>query len=90
MTLHALRLEIGDEDFFRLLRRWTSSQSGGNVRTAEFTALAERVSGEQLDAFFTAWLFKPEKPAGLPDAAALRSEASDVVTKKLSRPGLRR
>ena len=36
MTLHALRSEIGDEDFFRLLKRWTAQQSGGNVRTDEF------------------------------------------------------
>ncbi len=56
----ALRLDIGDADFFRLLTRWTARQSGGNVRTGEFIALAERVSGEQLDAFFTAWLNTPK------------------------------
>ena len=61
LTLYALRAEIGDEDFLRLLRRWTAQQSGGNVNTDEFIALAERVSGEQLDDFFTAWLFTPEK-----------------------------
>ena len=26
MTLHALRLEIGDEEFFRVLRAWASAQ----------------------------------------------------------------
>ena len=38
MTLHALRLEVGDEDFFRILRRWVASQAGGNVTTDEFIA----------------------------------------------------
>ena len=90
MTLHALRLEIGDEDFFRLLRRWTDQQSGGNVRTDEFITLAERVSGEQLDAFFTTWLFTPEKPTGLPETAALRSGPSVALEKQLVRPALRR
>jgi aminopeptidase N len=74
MTLHALRLRIGDADFFRLLRRWASSQAGGNVTIPQFIALAERISGQSLDAFFDTWLFTPEKPAGLePRAARLRS-----------------
>ena len=30
--------------------------------TEEFMALAEKVSGEELDAFFDAWIFTPEKP----------------------------
>ena len=33
MTLHQLRLTVGDDDFFRILRRWASSQAGGNVTT---------------------------------------------------------
>ena len=47
MTLHALRLKIGDRDFFRLLKRWVSLHSGGNVTTPEFIALAERISGAE-------------------------------------------
>ena len=90
MTLHALRLEIGDADFFRLLIRWTAQQSGGNVRTKEFISLAERVSGEQLDGFFTAWLITPEKPSSLPDMAAQRAKSSTVLEKQLARPPLRR
>jgi hypothetical protein len=62
MTLHALRRTIGDPAFFRLLRTWTTSRSGGNVSTPEFIALAEKVSGQQLDDFFTAWLFTPVRP----------------------------
>ncbi|MET1133859.1 MAG: M1 family aminopeptidase [Aeromicrobium sp.] len=90
MTLHALRLTIGDDDFFRLLKRWTATQAGGNVRTEEFTALAERVSGEDLDAFFTAWLFTPEKPANIPAAAALRKGLAADLAKQLARPEVRR
>jgi hypothetical protein len=74
MTLHALRLEIGDDDFFRLVRRWFRRNAGGNVATPEFIALAERVSGQDLGAFFDAWLFTPEKPAGLePEGPRKRS-----------------
>jgi hypothetical protein len=72
MTLHALRHEVGDSDFFRILKRWAITQAGGNVTTDEFIALAERISGEQLDELFEVWLFTPEKPAVLEAAAAAR------------------
>jgi aminopeptidase N len=62
-TLHALRKKIGDRAFFTVLRRWTTQNADGTVRTADFVALAERVSGRRLDAFFTTWLYTPRKPA---------------------------
>ena len=61
MTLQALRTEIGDEAFTRLVRAWTEREDRG-VTTAEFVALAEEVSGRQLDALFTTWLDTPRKP----------------------------
>jgi aminopeptidase N len=69
MTLHQLRLAVGDKDFFRIMRRWASSQSGGTVTTDEFIDLAERISGQQLDSLFETWLFTPGRP-DLPGAAA--------------------
>ena len=51
-------------------------RAGGNATVPEFIALAERLSGEDLDAFFEEWLFSAAKPASLPAAAgisALRS-----------------
>jgi hypothetical protein len=73
MTLHALRLKIGDGPFFRLLREWIARNRGGNVAIPEFIALAERISGQQLDAFFDEWLFTAAKPASLGDVAARRT-----------------
>ncbi len=63
MTLHALRREVGEADFFRILRRWAYPRVRVPATTANFIALAERVSGEQLDALFAAWLFSDTKPA---------------------------
>lgn len=62
MTLHALRMTVGDEAFFEILRSWHEQQAGGNGKTAEFIALAEDVSGQQLDGLFQQWLFEAEKP----------------------------
>ncbi|WP_433368101.1 M1 family metallopeptidase [Actinoplanes sp. CA-142083] len=63
MTLHALRLAVGDGKFFRILRSWAQIHRNGNGSTAEFIALAERISGRDLGALFTAWLYTPSKPA---------------------------
>lgn len=74
MTLHALRKAVGDEDFFRILRDWAQLNAGGNVSTDEFITLAEKVSGEDLNALFDEWLFTPEKPPSLEAPAALSTE----------------
>ncbi|MCV2489409.1 M1 family metallopeptidase [Geodermatophilus sp. YIM 151500] len=63
MTLHALRQVIGDETFFAVVRAWAESQAGDTVSTDEFVALAEELSGRQLDDLFDAWLYTQEKPA---------------------------
>ncbi|WP_200800002.1 M1 family metallopeptidase [Jatrophihabitans endophyticus] len=63
MTLAALQHRIGDTAFFRLLRTWTAQHRYGNATTAQFTRLAERVSGQDLDDFFRTWLWDKTKPA---------------------------
>ena len=62
MTLYQLRLAIGDDDFFELLRTWAAEKKDGNAETTEFIALAEKISGQQLDELFEAWLYTPSKP----------------------------
>ncbi|MBC7871625.1 MAG: M1 family metallopeptidase, partial [Chitinophagaceae bacterium] len=59
LTLHALRLEIGDEAFFQTLRTYTKEFFNSNVVTDDFIAVAESVSGRDLDDFLQAWLFDP-------------------------------
>jgi aminopeptidase N len=62
LAVHALRLEVGDDAFFAILRGWTARYRNGNATVDDFAALAEEVSGRELDAFFAAWLFSPELP----------------------------
>jgi aminopeptidase N len=63
MTLEALRQKVGSHDFFVILRSWAQQHKYGNVSTAQFIRLSERVSGQDLDAFFNAWLYTAERPA---------------------------
>ncbi len=63
MALVALRNVIGDDDFEALLREWVADNFNGNATTADFTELAEQISGQDLDDFFAAWLYSAGKPA---------------------------
>lgn len=63
MTLVALRNRIGAEDLQTLLRSWFEQRSRGNGSTEQFIALAQEISGADLDGFFAAWLFTGTKPA---------------------------
>ena len=61
-TLHALRLEVGDQAFFQILRTYYDRYQYANASTEDFIAVAEEVSGQELDAFFQSWLFDREAP----------------------------
>jgi aminopeptidase N len=62
MVLQFLREKIGDDAFFQLLRTWYAQHKYGTATTEEFTALAGRVSGQDLGQFFQTWLYSPGKP----------------------------
>ncbi|WP_298461637.1 M1 family metallopeptidase [uncultured Cellulomonas sp.] len=74
LTLHALRLTLGEETYTALVRAWTARHADTPVTTADFRALAAEhaaAAGDGLVAdvedLLTAWLDRPELPP-LPDA----------------------
>jgi hypothetical protein len=62
-VLHMLRLKMGNANFFQLLQNWFSSNNSGNVITSEFQAMAESISGQDLDQFFNQWIYSAGIPA---------------------------
>ncbi len=62
MTFQALRNRIGEADYWALLRQFVTTYEGGNATTEDFEAMAEDVSGEQLDGFFDAWIHSTTRP----------------------------
>lgn len=62
LTLHALRLRVGDDAFFTILRTWTERFQNGNATTEDFIALSEEVSGQDLADFFQGWLYEIALP----------------------------
>ena len=68
LTLHALRLTVGDDAFFSLLRAWVAEHHGGTVSTSHLVAFAAQQTGADLGALFDAWLNDQALP-DLPDAS---------------------
>jgi hypothetical protein len=66
LGLHALRLEIGDEDFFESLQTYARRFQESNVVPEDFIAIVEEVSAQQLDSLFDRWFYS-EELASIPE-----------------------
>lgn len=75
MTLHQLRLAVGDDKFFEILRTWADIRRYANGSIDDFMALCELASGKQLKELFDVWLFTAGKPR-LDSTSAARAESS--------------
>ena len=73
LTLHALRLAVGDEAFFEILRTYAERFKYSNVTTNDFIAIAEEVSEQELSAFFDGWLYQAAIP-NIPEMDLYRVE----------------
>lgn len=68
LTLHALRLTVGDAGFFDALRTWTARHRHGSVTTALLAACLADVTGRDPGGLLGAWVGSAPLP-GLPPAA---------------------
>ncbi len=59
---HELRQRLGDATFFAMIRDWPASQADGSSDREEYIAWIEDYTGEELSAFFDAWLLGPTTP----------------------------
>ena len=93
MTLHALRQEVGDHDFFDILEGWATSQAGGTGTTQEFIDLAEQISKEELSALFDTWLGSGKPvvdgpgPNRMPALRDMPAAARNFVERNADKPG---
>ena len=63
LTLYVLDQTVGRETFLSILRAWVERNDDASASTADFEALAEELSGQELTPMFDAWLRAPEMPA---------------------------
>ena len=79
LTLHALRVLIGDDAFRQLIREWVERFGGRSASTQDFIALAEEVSSRNLASFFDGWLHQSAMPDdGRPAAYRMMTNVTNV------------
>jgi hypothetical protein len=59
---HELRERIGDPEFFRLVREWPAARDNRSAGRDDYWAWLEEETGEELTAFFDAWLLGATTP----------------------------
>ena len=96
LTVHALRLLLGDEVFFDLVRKWTTTNRHSVVDAVDFRALANRVCRERgittshLDVIFDSWLSRsslpnfPADPTRSPADQGIDNDGAPIVDKELA------
>ena len=62
LTVHAVRVAVGEEAFWALVRSFVAEHRYAVVSTADFEAHASRVAGVDLSGLFDAWLRSPALP----------------------------
>ena len=63
VMLQALRLTVGDDAFFTILRTYTARFAGKNATTADFISVAGEIGKRDLHDLFDAWLYRAPLPA---------------------------
>ena len=66
IVLHALRLTMGEDAFFEMMRAWAVDSFGTSRTTEEFIAFSEKFHGASLTDFFDEWLFAVQPPDRFP------------------------
>jgi aminopeptidase N len=63
LTLHALRLTVGDAAFARIIRTYYRAHRDGNATSADFIAVAARIGGAaRVRPLLQAWLYEEPVP----------------------------
>lgn len=61
-VIHMLRYTIGDDKFNLVLRTYLQRYAWGTATTENFKAIAEEISGRDLDVFFDEWIYREGYP----------------------------
>ena len=86
LTLHALRLTIGDEMFVKILRTYVERFGGKTATTEDFISVANEVSGQNLTRFFRSWLGPGPLPELPKTSAPLGSDPPAALTLAVAAP----
>ncbi len=63
LALHALRRQIGEEAFDRVLLEWPAEHRDANANWPEFEEFVSEIADQDLTDFYEAWFHGEEQPA---------------------------
>ncbi|GAB2812027.1 M1 family metallopeptidase [Ferruginibacter profundus] len=87
-VLHMLRNKVGDSVFKNIIREQYRKYAGRNASSEDFIATAEKVSHQNLQAFFKQWLYKPGIPVLATDWKYDPVKKKVLITIEQQQPGL--
>lgn len=83
-VLNMLRLVLGDEAFFKVLKTIPDQYSWKSINTADFRKVAEQASGQDLQYFFTEWIESSGAPEFKLEYTVFRTEKGFRVMGKVA------
>ncbi len=87
LTLQALRLEVGDRKFERIVRTYYRTYRNGNATSADFIRVAADIGGSGVRRLLRAWLYEQPVPP-LPGASSAVAQTLALKTGPLAPPAL--
>ena len=85
LTLHALRLKVGDDKFFRIVKAFYRTHRNGNATSQDFIDVAARIGGTTVRPLLRAWLYEQPLPAwpGTQPSVATAARTQGMAVPKL-------
>jgi aminopeptidase N len=65
-SVHALRKEVGEENFKKVLTTFLTDYNGKSAEVTDFVATAEETTGRDMKEFFNKWVYSDHLPKRLP------------------------
>lgn len=88
VVLYALKQQVGDTNFTKIMRGWPSQNKDSSRSTADFISFASRTSGKDLRDFMQKWVYGEKTPPmpGHPDWTVdpVTPEATAAATTKVA------
>jgi aminopeptidase N len=90
LALHALRTEVGDEAFLKLMRGWAAGRKNGNASVADFANHVEKNTSKAARAVLEHWINDAEMPHVAAWDEALAKDKAERDAKKKAREDKRK
>jgi len=82
-VLHMLRFVVGDDEFWKILKKYAQDYAYSNATTDNFRDVCEQVYGADLEWFFNQWIYEAGYPTYQFGWGSLGQNGARVVIKQM-------